>query len=36
MAEITSEEQNKVKSMKRLRIVSETPGTISNAPAFEL
>ena len=36
MAEITSEEQNKVKSMKRLRIVSETPGTISNTATFKL
>ena len=34
--EITSEEQNKVKRMKRTRIVSETFGTISNAPTFEL
>ena len=32
MVEITSEEQNKVKS--ELRIVSETSGTISNAPTF--
>ena len=31
--EITSKEQNKV---KRMRIVSETSGTISNAPTFEL
>ena len=36
MVEITSEEQNKVKRMKELRIVSETSGTISNAPTFEL
>ena len=37
MVEITSEEQNKVKRMKKkLRIVSETSGTISNAPTFEL
>ena len=35
MVEITSEEQNKVNRMKELRIVSETSGTISNAPAFE-
>ena len=35
MVEITSEEQNKVKR-KELRIVSETSGTISNAPTFEL
>ena len=34
MVEITSEEQNKVKKMK-LRIVSETSGTISNAPTFK-
>ena len=33
MVEITSEEQNKV---KRMRIVSETSGTISNAPTSEL
>ena len=36
MVEITSEEQNKVKRMKRLRIVSETSGTISNTPTFKL
>ena len=37
MVEITSEEQNKLKRMKKiLRIVSETPGTISNTPTFEL
>ena len=36
MMGITSEEQNKVKRMKELRIVSETSGTISNAPIFEL
>ena len=36
MMEITSEEQNKVKEWKELRIVSETSGTISNAPTFEL
>ena len=34
MVEITSEEQNKVKRMKRT--VSETSGTISNATTFEL
>ena len=35
--EITSEEQNKVKRMTRTeRIVSETSGTTSNAPPFEL
>ena len=39
--EITSEEQNKVKRMKRksqrpLRKVSETSETISNAPTFKL
>ena len=31
MVEITSEEQNKIKEWKELRIVSETSGTISNA-----
>ena len=36
MVEITSEDQNKVKRMKRARIVTETSGTISNAPTFEL
>ena len=36
MVEITSEEQNKVKRMNELRIVSETTGTISNALTFEL
>ena len=36
MVEITSEEQNKVKRMKELRIVSETSGTISNTPTFEV
>ena len=36
MVEITSEEQNKVKRIKRTEYsVSETSGTISNAP-FEL
>ena len=34
MVEITSEEQNKVKRMKRTE--SETSGTISNAPTFKL
>ena len=32
MVEITSEEQNKVKEWKELRIVSETSETISNTP----
>ena len=36
MVEITSEEQNKVKEWKEQRMVSETSGTISNAPTFEL
>ena len=36
MVEITSEEQNKVKRMKRTEIISETSGTISKAPTFEL
>ena len=35
MVEITSEEWNKVKRMKKLRIVSETSGTISNAPTVK-
>ena len=35
MVEITSEEQNKVER-KELRTVSETSGTISSAPTFEL
>ena len=34
MVEITSEEQNKIKKWKELRIVSEISGTISNAPTF--
>ena len=38
MVEITSEEKNKVKKKKKewkeLRIVSETSGTISNAPTL--
>ena len=36
MVEITSEEQNKVKEWKELRIVSETSETISNALILEL
>ena len=37
MVEITSEEQNKVKKKwKELKIISETSGTISNAPSLEL
>ena len=37
MVEITSEEQNKIKRMKKkLRILSETSGTISNTPTFDL
>ena len=36
MVEIISEEQNKAKRMKELRTVSETSGTISKAPTFEL
>ena len=36
MVEITSEEQNKVKRMKRTEIISETSGTISKAPTLEL
>ena len=32
----TSEEQNKVKRMKRLRTVSETSGKISNTSTFKL
>ena len=37
MVEITSEEQNKVKRMKKkkkLRTISETSGTISDTPTF--
>ena len=35
MVEITSEEQNKLKRIKKkLRIVSETSGAISNAATF--
>ena len=36
IVEITSEEQNKEKEWKELRIVSEISGTILNAPTFEL
>jgi len=36
MVEITSEEQNKVKRMTRTEEVSETSGTISDSPTFEL
>ena len=36
MVEITSEERNKVKRMKRAEAVSWTSGTISNAPTFKL
>ena len=37
MVEINSEEQNKVKRMKKkLKIVSETSGAILNAPTFKL
>ena len=36
MVEITSEDQNKAKKRKELKIVSETSGTISNVPTFEL
>ena len=36
MVEITSEEQNKVKIIKELRIVSETSGTILNTATFKL
>ena len=36
MVEITSEEQIKYKELKELTIVSETSGTISNAPIFKL
>ena len=35
MVDITSEEQNKLKEWKELKIVSETSGSISNAPTFE-
>ena len=36
MVEITSEEQTKVNRMQRMRRVSETSGTKSNTPTFEL
>ena len=36
MVEITAEEQNKVKRMKRTENVSETSDTISNVATFEL
>ena len=36
MVDITSEEQNTVKRMKRTEVVSETSGTISNALTFKL
>ena len=36
MVEMTSEEQNKVKRMKRTENSLETSGTISNTPTFEL
>ena len=40
MVEIPSEDQNKVKKKKKkrkeMRIVSETSGTISKVPTFEL
>ena len=36
MMEIIAREQNKEKRMKELRTVSETPGTILNAPILEL
>ena len=36
MVEQNSEEQNKIKRMKRARIVSEISGTITNAPTFKL
>ena len=36
MLEMTSEEQNKVKRMKRTEDSLETSETISNAPTFEL
>ena len=36
MVEINSEEHNKNKEGKKLRIVSETSGTISNIQTFEL
>ena len=37
MVEMTAEEQDKVKRMKKkLKIVSETSGAILNAPTFKL
>ena len=36
IVEITTEEQNKVKEWKELRIVSENSGTIANKQTFEL
>ena len=36
MVEITSEEQNKVKRMKRTEDSPEISGSISNAPTFKL
>ena len=36
MVEITTEEENKRERIKRLRIVSETSGTILNASTFKL
>ena len=36
MVETTSKEQNKEKRMKRTEDISETSGTISKAPTFEL
>ena len=36
MLEITSEDQNKVKRMKRTKDSLRDPGTISNASTFEL
>ena len=36
MVEIISEEQNRVKRTKTADTVSETSGTISNAPTFKL
>ena len=36
MVAVTSEDLSKVKRMNKLRIVSETSVTISNAPTFKL
>ena len=36
MVEITSEEQNKLKECKEMKIVSENSGSILNASIFEL